>query len=139
MIETKKIAAELSARITYTPADDRMLVKPLKPIMITKSLPVDANRPLPTNEEEMEATEKTEVKFEKKKVPANMLKGVVIKLGTEYAKIRRQAEIEGNTDFSDYEVGDVVIFPAYAGISFELFKDTILLRKYEIAAFEKGV
>jgi co-chaperonin GroES (HSP10) len=128
MIETKKLAAELSAKITYTPADDRILVKPMKPVMITKELPAPKSNSLPSNQEELEQLEKEEVKLVKTKVPANMTKGIIIKLGTEYSKLP-----------GDYEVGDIVIFPTYAGVNFELMKDTKMLRKYEIVAFEKGV
>jgi len=125
MIETKKLAAELSAKITYTPADDRLLVKPMKPVMITKVVPV----PPKSQPDTLDDVENSpEVSMEKKKVPANMTKGIVLKLGAEYSKIP-----------GDYEVGDIVIFPTFAGVNFELLKDTKLLRKYEIVAFEKGV
>lgn len=139
MIETKKLAAELSAKITYTPADDRLLVKPMKPVMITKELPAPKNNSLPTNTDELEAVEKEEVKLVKTKVPANMTKGIVLKLGAEYAKAEAWAKAEGKPYTPDYEVGDIVIFPTFAGVNFELMKDTKMLRKYEIVAFEKGV
>lgn len=124
MIQTKKLAADLSEKITYTPADDMILVKPLKPVMITKEVPVLDNEP-----KDMDEAERTEPKFEKKKVPANMQKGIVLKLGIEF-----EARNPNNL-----EIGDVVAFPSHAGQRFELFKDTIILRRYEVVAYERGV
>lgn len=128
MIETKKLAAELSSKITYELADDRILVKPLKPVMITKELP-EAPKELPSNTDELDSIEKTPVKLVKTKVPANMTKGVILKLGREYE----------TNNLNRLEIGDVVIYPTYAGVNFELFKDTRVIRRYDLIAFEKGV
>jgi co-chaperonin GroES (HSP10) len=117
----KEMALDISKKIPYEFADDRVLVKPLKPVMILKEFPVDI--PDAKNMNEAEAMEVK--KFEKRKVPANTQRGVIIKVGTDYLK-------EGNSAYKLYEVGDVVMYPAYAGIKFELFKDSITLRRYEL-------
>lgn len=121
MSDTKTLAADIAAKITYTPTDDRLLVKPLKPVMVTKELPV-----VPKQQGAMQDIEETEVKLEKRKVEANMRKGIVIKLGPDYAK-----SIEPT-----FGVGDIVIYPALAGVNFELLKDSRLLRRYEVVAYE---
>jgi len=114
----KEMAQDLSKKVPYEPADDRILVKPLKPVMITKEFPVQPKeQPKDLEDGIPEAKE-----WEKRKVEANTSKGVIIKLGTEYA----------NMVNCPYEVGDVVCFPRNAGIPFELFKDSRMLRKYEI-------
>ena len=120
-MNTKEMALDISKKIPYEPADDRILVKPLKPVMITKEFPVQPN------EEVKDLENLPEVKkFEKRKVLANVQKGVIIKLGTDYTKEYREI------DNSIYEIGDIVMFPSYAGIKFELFKDAIMFRRYEL-------
>lgn len=119
--KNKLLALDISKKIPYELADDRVLVKPLKPVMIMKEFPV--NIPEAKDMNEAEAMEVK--KFEKKKVPANVQKGIIIKVGSDYTK-------EGNPSYKLYEVGDVIMYPAYAGIKFELFKDSLTFRRYEL-------
>jgi co-chaperonin GroES (HSP10) len=97
--------------------------------MITKVVPVPP-KSQPDTLDDVESS--PEVSMEKKKVPANMTKGIILKLGPDYAN-------DKGPYFGQFEIGDVVIYPTYAGINFELFKDTKMLRRYEIVATEKGV
>lgn len=122
-MDTKKLAADLSAKINYQPTYDWILVKPLKPIMVTKLVPTAPNQPF-TTVEDAEKAEPTEPK--KQKVEANIAKGVILKLGTEYEKNNPE----------QLEVGDVVLFPSRAGVPFELLKDSKLVRRYEIIGKE---
>jgi hypothetical protein len=117
-MNTKEMALELSKKVPYEPADDRILVKPLKPVMLTKEFPVQPK----TAPETLEQVESTVVEYEKRKVEANTSKGVIIKLGVDYVNMLN----------CPYEVGDIVCYPRNAGIPFELFKDSRMLRKYEI-------
>lgn len=123
MKDNKALAQGIADKLAYVPSDDRILIKPLKQIMVTKELPVEPNQ-LPKSVEE---AEKEEVKFEKRQVPANMQKGVVIKMGPEYDKTP-----------APYGVGDVVVYPKGGGQAFELFKDSRMLRRYEVVAYEKA-
>lgn len=124
MVDNKRLAEDLAAKIKYQPTDDKILVKPLKPVMVTKLVPV-----APKNEgktvEEIEQSKPIEP--ERRKVEANVRRGIIIKLGTEYQQGKNP---EG------YEVGDVVIYPTYGGTAFELLKDSRLLRRYEVMAIE---
>ena len=113
----KEMAQDLSKKVPYEPADDRLLVKPLKPVMITKEFPVKPKEEPKDLQDIPEATE-----WEKRKVEANTAKGVIIKLGADYVNMLN----------CPYEVGDIVCYPRNAGIPFELFKDSRMLRKYEI-------
>lgn len=122
----RELAMDISNKIEFIPTDDRILVKPLKPVMITKLLPT-APAQQPKSIEEAENSEPTEPT--KQKVEANIMKGIIIKLGTEYQKV--------NTD--NYEVGDVVFFHRMAGIPFELLKDARMLRRYELLGLQKTV
>jgi co-chaperonin GroES (HSP10) len=119
MIDQKKLAVDLSNKIAYQPLLDLLLVKPLKPVMITKLVPVppvNAAR----NLADAETQEPTEP--QKQKVEANIRKGIVLKLGTDYA----------TNNPAGLEVGDVVLYPTYAGLAFELLKDARLLRRYDV-------
>lgn len=111
------MAQDLSKKVPYEPADDRILVKPLKPVMLTKEFPVQPKGEPKDLQDIPEAVE-----YEKRKVEANTSKGVIIKLGVDYVNMLN----------CPYEVGDIVCYPRNAGIPFELFKDSRMLRKYEI-------
>jgi hypothetical protein len=124
MLDTKKLAADLSSKINYQPTYDWLLVKPLKPVMVTKLVPVAPKQTMGSIDE-AENSQPTEPT--KQKVEANIAKGVIIKLGTEYEK----------TNPEGLEVGDVVLFPNRAGVAFELLKDSRLLRRYEIIGRER--
>jgi co-chaperonin GroES (HSP10) len=122
MIDNKALAQSISQKISFELLDDRILVKPLKPIMIVKELPA-----APTQQpSSLDEAEQQETKLEKRKVEANIRKGIVIKLGPEYL----------NNNPSGIEVGDVVYYPAFGGVNFEAFKDTRMLRRYEVFAVE---
>jgi hypothetical protein len=116
-MNTKEMAQDLSKKVPYEPADDRILVKPLKPVMLTKEFPIQPKEEPKDLEGIPEATQ-----YEKRKVEANTSKGVIIKLGVDYVNMLN----------CPYEVGDIVCYPRNAGIPFELFKDSRMLRKYEI-------
>jgi hypothetical protein len=119
MADNKKLALSLMSKVDFVPTDDRILVKPLKPTMITKLLPT-APKALPTSADEAETMEPTEPT--KQKVEANVLKGVILTLGAAY----EESNPEG------FEVGDVVYFHRMSGMPFELLKDSRLLRRYEV-------
>ena len=124
-MDNKKLAESISLKIPYQPMDDRILVKPLKTIMVTKELPVETGEQIAS----VEDAEKTERKLEKRKVPSNIQKGIIIKLGREY----------DDKNPEGLELGDVVLFPHYAGQPFELFKDSKIFRRYELVGYEKAV
>ena len=119
----RELAADVASKITFTPTDDRLLVKPLKPIMVTKDVPVIEKAP-----KSLEEAEQTEAKFEKRKVEANMQKAIIIKMGPDYSR-------EGSIP-APYGVGDVVIYPRGGGQACELLKDSRFLRRYEVVAYE---
>jgi len=123
-IDNKKLAQDLSAKISYQPTDDRILVKPLKPIMITKLVPIPPKQAA-SNIDDAENQEPTTP--QKMRVEANIRKGIIIKLGTEYETNNPQG----------YEIGDVIMYPNFAGFPFELLKDSRMLRRYEVVAKEQ--
>lgn len=114
MTDTKKILDSIKSKILFEPIDDRVLIKPLKQKMVKKTITVPVNKPGDTDETVKES------KQEVIEVPANCQLGVVLKLG-----------VPGVSPLPFIE-GDIIAYPTSAGTKFELFKDSILLRRYEI-------
>lgn len=127
MTNNKQIAEDIASKLAFVPADDRILVKPLKPIMITKELPVVNKEP-----KSLDEAEQTEPKFEKRKVEANVRKGIVISLGREYT------DADVHERMKCIAVGDTIYYGVGAGQSFEAVKDSRMLRRYDILAIEKA-
>lgn len=130
MIDNKKIAGDIAAKLTFVPADDRILIKPLKPITVVKELPV-APQSMPKSLDDAEAPENEVKKYEKRKTEANVQKGIVIKLGPDYSNPEVPERLKG------IEIGDVVYYSRNGGQPFEAFKDSRMLRRYEVLAIEK--
>jgi co-chaperonin GroES (HSP10) len=125
MADNKVLAESIAAKIDFQPSDDRILVKPLKPVMITKLLPTPP-KVEPKSVEEAENAEPTEPT--KQKVEANVAKGIVLVLGSAYT--------DNNPE--GIAVGDVVYFHRMSGMPFELLKDSRLLRRYEVLGKAKS-
>jgi len=117
-IDRKQILASIQGKIKFAPIDDRILVKPLKQVTMKKKITVpddEANKGKNPHEDVMET------KVINKSVPANHQLGVVLKKGTSVGACQ-----------VPFEEGDVVVYPVNAGVDFELFKDSRLLKRYEI-------
>jgi co-chaperonin GroES (HSP10) len=117
MLDTKKILASIAGKIQFEPIDDRVLIKPLKQRTIKKVVTVPVSKPA-----DLTSAEETvqETKQETVEVLTNCQLGVVLKLG-----------IPGSQPLP-FEPGDIIVYPTSAGFKFELFKDSILLKRYEI-------
>lgn len=115
-VDTKQILASIQGKIQFTPIDDRILVKPLKQVTLKKRVTepdYEANKGKGPDEE-------LAIKEVNKSVPANHQLGVVLKIG-----------LTGGVSVP-FNEGDIVVFPWKAGSDFELFKDSKLLKRYEI-------
>jgi len=116
-MNTKKILDSIKDKILFEPIDDRVLIKPLAKKYIKKSFKVPAQQP--SNMETAEAKE-IEQKEATREVPTNCQLGVVLKIGL------------GPNSIVPFEPGDIIVYPTSAGMAFELFKDSRLLKRYEI-------
>jgi hypothetical protein len=116
MIETKKILDSIKDKILFEPIDDRVLIKPLKYKMVKKTVRVPEKVVNTVDGAEHEETKMIE---HLDNVPANCQLGVVLKKGT-------------GTVNAPYEEGDIIVYPINAGMAFELFRDSRLLKRYEI-------
>jgi len=122
MNDNQKILDSIKAKIQFEPIDDRVLVKPLKQKMIKKTFKVPAEKP-----EDLNAAEQTEQKMvdEVREVPINCSLGVILKIG-------RSTNSDGSFVKLPFKEGDTVVFQTNAGMPFELFKNSRLLKRYEI-------
>ncbi|MBR5795662.1 MAG: hypothetical protein IKY26_05920 [Erysipelotrichaceae bacterium] len=93
-----------------------ILVKPLEPVMITK----EYEEQIPTGEQDEEGFNKYEVKKHTKEVESDFAKGIVLAL---------PQNIEPY-----FNVGDIVIFPRKFAKDFDLFKNSQLVKPYDIVA-----
>ena len=86
-----------------------ILVKPLAPIMVTK----EYTEQIPTGE-------KDEVKTHTKEVESDFAKGIVLSIPT-------------GAD-STIKVGDTIVYPKKFAKDFDLFKDSQLVKPYDVVA-----
>ena len=131
IIDQSPLAESVSEQIKYQFLDF-FLVKPLDPIKVTKefSKPVSTGTPV-KDANGIEAQDFNNVETEVKEVNSDYRRGIVLKRPIYYA-----SEDSKNT-FIPINIGDVVIFRDAAGLSFDLLKDSKLLRQYDILGVER--
>lgn len=119
MIDTKKILDSIKGKIPFEPIDDRVLIKPLKYKTVNKIVRVPEKVVTTVDGAEHEETEMIE---QVNSVPTNCQLGVILKLGNTGVLSAILPFVEG----------DIIVYPINAGMPFELFKDSRLLKRYEI-------
>lgn len=100
----------------FAPLKD-VLVKPLAPIMITK----EVTEAVGTGERDIDGYEKFEQKTEVKEVESEWRTGIVLALPS----------IHTDTDIN---IGDTVVYNKKFAKDFDLFKDSQLIKSYDIVA-----
>ena len=93
-----------------------ILVKPLEPVIITK----EYEEQIPTGEQDEEGFNKYEVKKHTKEVESDFAKGIVLAIPT---------SIECSVS-----VGETIVYPKKFAKAFDLFKDSQLVKPYDIVA-----
>ena len=93
-----------------------ILVKPLNPIMITK----EYTEQIPTGEKNEEGFNKYETKTHTKEVESDFAKGIVLSIPT-------------GAD-STVKVGDTIVYPKKFAKDFDIFKDSQLVKPYDVVA-----
>ena len=131
IIDQSVLAEDVSSKIKYS-FMDFFLVKPLDPIKVKKefSKPVSTGTPV-KDANGVEAQDFDNVETEVKEVNSDYRRGIVLKRPLYY-----EVEDSKNT-FIPINIGDVVIFRDAAGLSFDLLKDSKLLRQYDILGVER--
>lgn len=97
-----------------------ILVKPLEPVMITK----EYEEQIPTGETDEEGFNKYEVKKHSKEIESDFARGIVLAVPT---------QVE-----SSIKLGDTVVYPKKFAKDFDLFKDSQLVKPYDIVAKVKA-
>lgn len=109
--------------IKYTFKKD-ILVKPLE----TSKVTVEYTEQIPTGEKDEEGFNKYETKTHTKEVDSEFSRGIVIALPT------NKSVNEAND--LDFKLGDIIVYPAKFAKSFDLFKNSQLVKPYDIVAIE---
>ena len=132
MIDQSVLAEDVSSKIPYSFLDF-FLVKPLDPVKVKKefSTPVAKTDKPVKDENGIEAQDFDDVTTEVKEVNSDYRKGIVLKRPLYY-----ENATDNNRTF-EITVGDTVLFRDAAGISFDLLKDSKLLRQYDIIGIVK--
>lgn len=123
--DTKKdtLALSIADKINFEVLKD-VLVKPLEPIKIKKqfTVPVTDKK---AKDDGIEVNDYKETKTEIREVESNFAKGVVLKV-----------PIDSNAEFP-YAIGDTVVYNKRFSVEFDLFKNSVLVKPYDIVAIEK--
>lgn len=96
-----------------------ILVKPLEPIKIKKKV----TEMVPSNKKDNDGTEKYETKETIKDIESDFEKGIIIAIPT--------------LPDVNFTIGDVVVYPKKFAKDFDLFKDSKLIKPYDIVAKSK--
>ena len=131
IIDQSPLAESLSEQIKYQFLDF-FLVKPLDPVKVKKefSKPVSTGTPV-KDANGVEAQDFDNVETEVKEVNSDYRRGVVLKRPLYY-----ETE-DSNRTLISINIGDIVIFRDASGLSFDLLKDSKLLRQYDILGVER--
>lgn len=130
LIDQTQLAQSISEKIPYEFAD-HFLVKPLPPIMVKKEFEEpDTDVPEAKKDENgVAAIDYNETKKTVKEVEANFKKGVVLGVPSNYK------DTDARKYSLDVKVGDIVVYKY--GQYFDILKDTMIIRTYDIVAVER--
>ena len=117
-VKENELLAEVIAGIKYIPTNS-ILVKPFDPVMVSK----DITTMEPTGEKDEDGVETFDTKTETKEVESNFRKGMVLVLPEIY---------DGKLT-----PGMIVVYNKKFAIDFDLFKDSQLVKPYDIVAVAK--
>lgn len=118
------IAESLQDGIKFEMVKD-VLIKPLPPVMLKREFEVPVVKDTTTEDGE-QINEFEETKKEIRDVESNFATGVILKMPI------------GNSglDYS-FKIGDTVAYNKRMSVEFDLFKDTILVKPYDVIAIVK--
>ena len=135
IIDQSELAESVAKSIPYS-FFDFFLVKPLDPIKVKKefSKPVDTGKKPTKDKNGIEAVDYDKVETEVKEVDSDFRKGVVLKVPYSYTQTQNDDKINY---MYEIKIGDVVLFRDMAAKSFDLLKDSKLIKYYDIVAVEK--
>lgn len=135
-IDQSRIAESVADKIPYE-FIDFFLVKPMDPIKVKKefTVPVTKDETPAADKNGVKAIDYQETKKEVKEVDSDWRKGIVIKSPKNYEKML--SDNEHNAYILNVKIGDTILFKDMSAKYFDLCKDTMLVRYYDILAIEK--
>ena len=113
-----KVLQTVVDSVKYTFEKD-FLVKPLEPVKIERTI----TKQIPTGKKDKDGNETYDVKETKEMVESVFGHGIVIAIPTCYT--------------GDISLGNSVVYPKKFAKPFDLFKDSELVKPYDIVALEK--
>jgi co-chaperonin GroES (HSP10) len=113
--------------IPFSPVSDRLLVKPLPEVMldVTHDI-IDEDAMDEEKEVDDNGLPTLKTKTVTEKLPSNLRIGVVL------AITETKWTLKTNTMIPEYKIGDKVVYNNKSAIPFDLFKDSVLLRKHDV-------
>lgn len=129
MIDQSAVANTVSDGIEYTFRED-FLVKPLDVIKVKKEFSVPVANGEATEKDGIVAKDYDEVTTEVKEVDSDYREAIVIKVPYTYQKWMDDSDMHT----CPIHVGDKVVFRNGAGTYFDLFKDSMIVKSYNIIA-----
>lgn len=132
-IDQSAVATTVSEGIKYNFLED-FLVKPLDPVIVKKEFKTPVSKGESTDDSGTTAEDYDDVATEVKEVESDYREGVVLKVSERYKQWMADEKV------SQYpiNVGDIVVFRATAGRYFDLFKDSLMLKSYDIVAVKQN-
>ena len=115
-----KLAKDVSGKIGYTMLKD-ILVKPLEPVMVMKSFKVPVTKDT-KKDDGLDINEYDDVATETKEVESNFATGIILLLPANLAD-----------DFG-VNVGDTIVYNKKFSAEFDLFKNSVLVKPYDVLA-----
>jgi co-chaperonin GroES (HSP10) len=113
--------------IPFKPIDERILVKPLKPIMLSVTHDViDQDKMDDVKELDDNGVPTLQTKTITEDLESTMRIGVVL------AVHEPKWSHTTNTAIPEYKVGNKIVYSNKSAMPFDLYKDSVLLRKYDV-------
>ena len=129
IVDQSLLAEDVSKMIEYE-FFDFFLVKPLDPVKVKKEFSKPVVKGISKDELGIEAQDFDTVETEVKEVDSDYRKGIVIKRPM-FLDMMKEEDKKTNP-FANIKLGDVVIYRNAAGLSFDLVKDSKLLKGLDI-------
>lgn len=124
IIMEDKVLETVLEGLKYVPLKD-VLIKPLAPIKLKKEI----TEAVGTGEKDVDGYEKFDTKTETKEVESEWREGIVLALPNS-EQMKEACE-------KDFKVGDTVVYNKKFAKEFDLFKDSMLVKAYDIIARKK--
>lgn len=121
-----------SMDIPFEPIDGRVLVKPLETVILTKEVTeIDEEA---TKEARIKAKKDAEESGDPLEWPEAVTKTITKEVESELriGLVLAYGEEEGKVTKPPYEIGDKIVYHNREAVLFELFKDSVLLQRYNI-------